>query len=32
MTDHFQPDGGIAGAHLVNQLAGNRHRLSSRLL
>ena len=23
MTDHFQPDGGIAGAHLVDQLAGN---------
>jgi hypothetical protein len=23
MTDHFQPDGGISGAFLVNQLAGN---------
>jgi hypothetical protein len=23
MTDHFRPDGGIAGAYLVNQLAGN---------
>ena len=23
MTTHFQPDGGIASAHLVNQLAGN---------
>src|SRR3982074_2380002 len=23
MTDHFQADGGIADAHLVNQLAGN---------
>ncbi len=23
MTTHFQPDGGIAGAYLVNQLAGN---------
>ena len=23
MTDHFQPDGGIAGAHLVDQLNGN---------
>ena len=24
MTTHFQPDGGIAGAYLVNQLAGQR--------
>ena len=23
MTDHFQPDGGISDAYLVNQLAGN---------
>ena len=23
MTDHFQTDGGISGAYLVNQLAGN---------
>ena len=23
MTDHFQPDGGIADAYLVDQLAGN---------
>ena len=23
MTDHFQPDGGIAGAYLVDQLAGH---------
>jgi hypothetical protein len=23
MTDHFQEDGGISGAYLVNQLAGN---------
>lgn len=23
MTDHFQPDGRIADAHLVDQLAGN---------
>lgn len=23
MTDHFQPDGGISGAYLVDQLAGN---------
>jgi hypothetical protein len=23
VTTHFQPDGGIASAHLVNQLAGN---------
>jgi hypothetical protein len=23
MTNHFQPDGGISGAYLVNQLAGN---------
>jgi len=23
MTDHFQPDGGIAGAYLVDQLNGN---------
>ena len=23
MTTHFQPDGGLASAHLVNQLAGN---------
>ena len=23
MTDHFQPDGGIAGAYLADQLNGN---------
>jgi hypothetical protein len=23
VTDHFQPDGGIADAYLVDQLAGN---------
>jgi hypothetical protein len=23
VTDHFQPDGGISGAYLVDQLAGN---------
>ena len=29
MTDHFQPDGGIADAYLVSQLAGNGQSIDS---
>lgn len=29
MTDHFQPDGGISGAYLAGQLAGNGQSIDS---